>query len=163
MQGAFNIKTKRQLEICKWLPLKLDFEAKFKEARVACPTPCKYMWHFWQRLTKALLSCWVRPTVSYPRALVQPKAPSQQAACGIGTSISCSWPNQHCKHREAPAKPLQEEGAVQSMFAQCAKLKSSFLQSQLTSRAGMCRAHLQHLCPIRSWIAGGNHKPSDAG
>lgn len=86
MQGAFNIKTKRQLEICKQLPLKLHFEAKFKEAPVACPTACKYKWRFWQRLTKALLSRWVQPTVSDPRALAQPKAPNWQAALGIGIS-----------------------------------------------------------------------------
>lgn len=43
------------------------------------------------------------------------------------------------------------------------KLKSSFLQSQLTSRAGMGRAHLKHLCPTGSWITRGNHKPPDAG
>ena len=43
------------------------------------------------------------------------------------------------------------------------KLKSRFLQSQLTSSAGMGRAHLQHLCPTRSCITRDNHEPPDAG
>lgn len=58
MQGAFNTKTKRQLEICKRVPLKLDFEVKFKDARVAFPNPSIHS-VLSQGVTKALLSCWL--------------------------------------------------------------------------------------------------------
>lgn len=169
MQGAFNTETKRQLEICKRLPLKLDFEATFKEARVDCPTPRKHTWRFWQRLTKAPLSCWVQRTVSHLRALAHPKAPNRQAAGRVG--IRAGLATASAKGGRASAANSQQrqqsrsERRVHGSAHVCSvrKLKSRFLQSQLTSRARTGRAHLQHLCPTGSWITRDNHEPPDAG
>lgn len=116
MQGAFNTKTKRQLEICKRVPLKLDFEVKFKDARVAFPNPSMHS-VLWQGVTKALLSCWLLS----PLCLIQSLGPNDHLCISQRSHQPCKL--------TAETAPW-EEGAAQPMFAQCANKTPHFCQAE---------------------------------
>lgn len=143
MQGAFNTKTKRQLEICKRLPLKLDFEVKFKEARVAFSNPSIHaVLLAGGNKSSSLLLC-SEATVSHPRAL------AQLTVC-VGPAAASA--------REAkPALQTHSRDSKASLGGRCSsahvgsmcKQNSTFLPSQLDSRGGRVRAHLPHLHPTR--------------
>lgn len=154
MQGDFNTKTKRQLEICKRVPLKLDFEVKFKDSRVAFPSPSIHS-VLWHGVTKALLSCWVLS----PLCLIQSLGPTDHQ-CGASSSSSQGGHTSpaNSQQRQHPERKVQ--------FSPCllnVQTKLHISTKPAHSRGRMVRAHLPHLHPTRSWITRDNLLTPDAG
>lgn len=155
MQGAFNTKTKRQLEICKQLPLKLDFEVKFKEAHVAFPNPSIHAVLLAGGDKSSCLLLGSELTLSPDRALAQLTmcvGPAAASARGAKTALQT-----HSRDTKATLRGRCSSAHVGSMCKQ----NSTFLPSQLSSKGRRVRAQLPHLHP--TWITRDNLQPPNAG
>lgn len=99
---------------------------------------------------------------SSPTGLIQEpcssRNPQPGGSMGVLAATQDLQQQQQLGSQGQPAQPAGSQQHQQScsegkvQFCSLCKLKSRSLQSKLTSRAGMERAHLRHLCPTRCWI-----------
>lgn len=131
--------------------MKLDFEVKFKETRVAFPSPSIHVVLLAGGNKSSSLLLDSEPTVSHPRAL-------GQMTKGASSSVP-GRPNQHCKLSSRAT--LRHRCSSAHVCSMC-KQNSTFLPNQFASRGRMVRAHLPHLHPTSSWIPRDKLQPPNA-